>query len=75
MRSTWPWLLAALPQLAGAAAMTGDGVDCARLLQPDQRVQVITGGPKTRVQRFCSTTGGWCRWPWPARHRPIRALR
>lgn len=44
MRSIWPWLLAALPQLAGAAAMTGDGVDCARLLQPEQRVQVIAGG-------------------------------
>ncbi|HSC64825.1 MAG TPA: CHAT domain-containing tetratricopeptide repeat protein [Caldimonas sp.] len=40
MRSTWLCLLAALPQLAAAAAVTGDGADCARLLQPDQRVKV-----------------------------------
>ncbi|MEO8312987.1 MAG: tetratricopeptide repeat protein, partial [Caldimonas sp.] len=49
MGSTWPWLLVAVPQLAGAAAMTGDGVDCARLLQPDQHVQVIESADGMRA--------------------------
>jgi CHAT domain-containing protein/tetratricopeptide (TPR) repeat protein len=42
MRSTGLCLLAALSQLAVASTVTGDGVDCARLLQPEQRVEVLT---------------------------------
>ena len=43
MRSIGLCLAAAAAQLAGAATVTGEGVDCARLLQPDQRVEVVTG--------------------------------
>jgi len=43
MRSIGLCLAAAAAQLAGAATVTGEGVDCARLLRPDQRAEVVTG--------------------------------